>query len=408
MTMTSISIDFAEYTRQLMGPSLFATLQEALAQPAPATIRLNPLKGGDAYAPRLQAKGCAQVPWCREGWTLPERPNFTFDPLMHAGVYYVQEAASMFITEAVRQLVHEPVTALDLCAAPGGKATAMRAALPEGSMLYANEAVRPRASVLLENILKQGHPDVVVTSNSAADYGQSGLQFDLILTDVPCSGEGMFRKEPKAVAQWSPKLVAQCQQLQRNIVADVWPALKDGGLLIYSTCTFNAHEDEENVQWIADTLGADAVELDLRPEWRITGALAGRLPVCRFIPGRTPGEGLFMAVLRKRGRHDGMPQPQRTPRRAAALRPLTMEQKVAAVDCPIVNTDYPTAIKYLQRQAITLPPDAPRGYVQVAYNGHALGYAKNIGTRANNLYPQEWRIKTTHMPDRPWSLSLER
>ena len=179
------------------------------------------------------------------------RPAFTFDPLFHAGCYYVQEASSMFLDRVIRQYVTSPSVMLDLCAAPGGKSTLARAALPEGSLLVANEVMRNRSQVLAENLVKWGHPDVVVTNNDPADFAGLGPVFDVILTDVPCSGEGMFRKDETAVAEWSTDNVDLCWKRQRRIVADIWPCLKEGGILIYSTCTYNREENEDNVYTVS-------------------------------------------------------------------------------------------------------------------------------------------------------------
>ena len=288
-----------------MGGNLFAVLKDSLDCPSPVSIRLNPFKTGTIspsdIAEALGAEGIEPVPWCNGGFYLPQRPSFTFDPLFHAGAYYVQEASSMFLDFVLRQLVSEPVTMLDLCAAPGGKSTCALAALPKGSVLYSNEPVKNRASILTENVIKFGHPDITVTNNYAQDYLKAKITFDIILTDVPCSGEGMFRKDPNAVNEWSMQNVESCWKLQRSIVGDIWQCLRPGGILIYSTCTFNAKEDEDNVSWIVDELGAEPVMLEgVRKEWNITGALKGSLPVYRFIPGKTRGEGLFLAVLRKR------------------------------------------------------------------------------------------------------------
>ena len=313
--------------------------------------------------------GAQPVPWCREGYYLPRRPNFTMDPLLHAGCYYVQEAGSMFVSHVLRQYVHQPVTMLDLCAAPGGKSTAAIASLPEGSVLTANEPIRQRANILSENIQKWGYPGCTVTNRYPKDFRKEGRRFDVILCDVPCSGEGMFRRDEATIGEWSMKNVEQCWRLQRDIVSDAWECLNDGGLLIYSTCTFNTKENEENVSWIIGQFGAQVLPVETQPEWNITGSLLDGFtePVYRFIPGITRSEGLFMCVMRK-------PTP--------APIPLT----------------YPQAIAYLRGEALTLPDDAPRGIVEVSFMGHTLGQVKNIGTRANNLYPKEWRIKTTHIP----------
>ena len=235
--------EFTTYTRALMGEERFARFLGALDEPAPVSIRVNPFK-----AEATPETGADRVVWCRGGYYLDSRPAFTFDPLLHAGAYYVQEASSMFIDHVVRQFVHVPVTALDLCAAPGGKTTCLRAALPEGSRLYSNEPHPKRAQILAENVVKFGHPEVVVTNNYAIDYQRAGLRFGLILADMPCSGEGMFRKDPESIGEWSPANVEKCAALQRSILADIWPCLLPGGLLIYSTCTFNAHENALKVQ----------------------------------------------------------------------------------------------------------------------------------------------------------------
>lgn len=166
--------------------------------------------------------------------------------------------------------------------------------------------MRTRSQILAENIQKFGHPDMIVTNNYPRDYKKSKLQFDVILTDVPCSGEGMFRKDDGAIAEWSLQNVDNCWHLQREIVNDIWGSLKPGGILIYSTCTFNAHEDEENIAWICEELGAEPVALTgIDDSWNITGNLIGSsIPVYRFLPGKTRGEGIFLAVLRKEGEEE--------------------------------------------------------------------------------------------------------
>lgn len=235
----------------------------------------------------------------KDGAYLEERPNFTLDPLMHAGCYYVQEASSQFITHVLRHLIKEPVTALDLCAAPGGKSTAMLSVLPEGSQLVSNEIDRRRARILSENITKWGLPNVSVTCNAPHDYRKLKHRFDLILTDVPCSGEGMFRKDEGAVKDWSTQKVEGCVSLQKEILETIWPTLKPNGILVYSTCTFNVHEDEEMLQYICEELGAETLDVPVETGWNIHAPLKGNLPCYRFMPHYTKGEGLFMAIVRK-------------------------------------------------------------------------------------------------------------
>lgn len=477
---TPLSRAFEASTQKLFGEARYERFREALQLPPQTTIRLNPFKWPirDPQDERV----LEPVPWCAEGFSLPHRPDFTFDPLLHAGAYYVQESSSMFISHVVKHLVNKPVTALDLCAAPGGKTTTLRASLPAGSIVVANEPMKVRASILSENVQKQGHPDIIVTNNYPRDFQKARITFDLILADVPCSGEGMFRKDPQAVAEWSPQNVANCAQLQRSIIEDIWPTLSPGGFLVYSTCTFNEQEDEENIQWIIDNLGAQLHDIPVDPQWHITGAIGTALPanangekdeslqsVFRFIPGFTPGEGLFMTVLQK-PQAETPDHPRKKRPTALRIKPSSCQKTVlpwlmedptlgkdtwTIIDTPTLTRAIPTrwlplyekasdalhlihagvgigtykgkdivpsaslalstmlnpsafprveigweqAMLYLRKEAITLPDGMPRGLVLITYRGLALGFCKNIGNRANNLFPQEWKIKTTHLPE---------
>ena len=391
---------FIQTTCEIFGEERFRRFAAALDEPATVSIRMNPLKSGEwrEESGEWKVESGERIPWCRDGFYLKERPDFTFDPLLHAGCYYVQEASSMFLGEVLRQYVSsgedsfEPRTALDLCAAPGGKSTLLRAALPKECVLYSNEPVRKRASILLENVTKWGYENHVVSNVYPREYRKSGMRFDLILCDVPCSGEGMFRKDPDAVKEWSPENVEKCWRLQREIVSDAWECLNEGGLLIYSTCTYNTKENEENIRWMVEELGAEVLPVETQPGWGITGSLLEgfSLPVYRFIPGFTKGEGLFMAVLRRTTPND-------MPRKPKAI-PL---MKCDEAQAPVAQADlsYRDAIAYLRGEALILPSETPKGIVQVNYKHHSLGLVKNIGTRANNLYPKEWRIKSTYVPD---------
>ena len=489
---------FTEYTRALLGNEEYEKLSAALEQEPPVSIRLNPSFLTDANSPNspisLLSSPVSPVPWCPEGHYLGQRLTFTFDPLFHAGCYYVQEASSMFVGQALKQYVsEEPVVMLDLCAAPGGKSTHACSLLPEGSLLVANEVIRNRSQILAENLTKWGYPGVVVTNNDPSDFPRLGAFFDVILTDVPCSGEGMFRKDPGAVEEWSPENVDICWQRQRRIIADIWPCLKPGGILVYSTCTYNTKEDEENVQWIRDEFGAEVLPVNAPGGWGITGNLlaAADFPVYRFLPHKTIGDGFFLAVLRKpeaerqggivtsvnrevtacgamneklsrkktaAARNNSKPSSapmgkeqiavakswllspedfevsvngsfitafpkeytgecsvlQRylrivqagvvlgevkgkdlIPNHALAMSPLLLRTEAFASE----EIGYEQAIAYLRKEAITLPATAPRGYVLLTYRKVPLGFVKNIGNRANNLYPQEWRIRSGYLPD---------
>ena len=442
--------DFIRETRQLIGEARFNRFLGAFDEEAPVSIRVNPRALGDcpsceqgATATELHrdcprcALAVGEVPWCPEGYYLSGRPQFTFDPLFHAGCYYVQEAASMFVTHVIKWIMDNgqwtmeipdnnyPLQVLDLCAAPGGKSTAMRTFLPEGSLLVSNEPIPTRAQILLENITKWGWPDCIVTNNYPRDFRKAKMLFDLILCDVPCSGEGMFRKDPATIGEWSLQNVEKCWRLQREIVADAWECLNPGGLLIYSTCTYNIKENEENVRWIMETYDAEPVAIPTDPSWNITGSLLPGFdaPVYRFIPGITRSEGLFLCVLRKRGVRKVLPQkvlPQKSglnvisspPKLGGARGGLNQRQTNPSFrppltppdsggETPRVDLSYQDALNYLRGEALVLPPDTPRGIVTVTYRGVPLGPAKNIGSRANNLYPKPWRIKSTHLPSEP-------
>ena len=380
-----------------MGEERFERYLHSFEEETPVSIRLNPMKLSEGKYQMEDA-----VPWCRNAYYLAKRPNFTFDPLFHAGCYYVQEAASMFLDEVLKTLLR-PLprseglgVSLDLCAAPGGKSTLLRSALPADCVLYSNEPMQKRASILLENVTKWGYKNHHVTNLYPRDYRKSKMKFDLILCDVPCSGEGMFRKDEATIKEWSPQNVEKCWQLQREIVSDAWTCLDDGGILLYSTCTFNTTENEENVRWILSEFDAEVVPIETKPEWNITGSLLQDFdePVYRFIPGITRSEGLFMCVLRKGGERS-----KRDDVRGKMDRLRTMTSDFNLQPSAVkVELSYPQALAYLRREALALPSDTPLGIVEVCFMGHPLGLMKNIGNRANNLYPKEWRIKTTHVP----------
>ncbi len=392
--MAQLPIDFTDMARRTMGEERFDCYLKAFETDAPVSIRLNPEK-----AKGLTADG-ERVPWCRNAYYLPQRPNFTYDPLLHAGCYYVQEAGSMFLDTVMQQWVPDaPVVMIDFCAAPGGKSLLARTALAAGSVLFSNEPMRNRANILAENVEKWGYADHFVTNNYPRDYRRAKMIADVVLCDVPCSGEGMFRKDEATIREWSMQNVEKCARLQREIVTDAWSCLADGGLFIYSTCTFNTHEDEENIQWMMDELGAEVLPVKVDAAWNITGSLLDGFnqPVYRFIPGISKGEGLFLCVLRKGG----------TWQQGQSLKALRKsQQNLNIIYCPKAQPDmvkvevnYQQAMAYLRHEAITLGADVPRGMVGICFEGHLLGLAKNIGNRANNLYPKEWKIRTTYIPD---------
>ncbi len=484
---------FQQQMCALLGDNEAGALCTALSSGnLPTSIRTNPFKPlkdrenlfgqtDNAVSPSdiADSPTLRPVAWCPSGSYLSERPPFAHDPLWHAGAYYVQEAASMFIAQAYKVIESTFSTdekfgtllrMLDLCAAPGGKSTLWRSLLPDEALLVANEPIRQRAQILAENLTKWGHPHTFVTQAFPDAFTSLEDTFDIIATDVPCSGEGMFRKDEQAREEWSPAAVISCAERQRDILTAVWPALKDGGFCVYSTCTFNREENEDLVAWACDALGAELVEIPTDPAWNIAGDTTGRnLPVYHFFPHRTEGEGLFLALLRKkkgemfnyRGKlqylldaregHDlkkggkSSAKPNATllswlenaedftfqcsvdgvwtaiPRCFATTRQMLAKvaplllggieiaaekgkklipQHALAMSIATSSSAFPrveiarnVALAYLHREAITLPAEAPRGYVLLTYRGLPLGFANNLGNRANNLYPNEWRLR---------------
>ena len=442
---------FIEQLRDLL-PDEWEALTSAITTTEPSVaVRVNEARGASV------PDGVRRVPWFEQGLYLADRPVFTFDTDWHAGRYYVQDASSMFIAHVIKHLVHEPVRYLDLCAAPGGKTTAAIQALPSPSLVVANEIVPPRAHVLADNVIRWGNPRCVVTSNAPAQFSKLTHFFDVIAADVPCSGEGMMRKDDEAVAQWSPTLVAQCAQRQREILTDAWQALRPGGLLIYSTCTYNRQENEDMADFIVNELGATSLEIPIEPSWNIHSAIGSDCHCYRFMPHRVDGEGLFMAAFRKEGNgtrqmprikektikkvdetvkkwlsspdgfimdqqgdlfiavpqdirsevatlratlnvlHAGVEMATLMGRKTVPHHALAMSLARSADAFPMCEVDYPSALRYLRGESISI--NGPRGYVLVAHEGAVLGFANNLGNRANNLYSKSLRILSTHLPD---------
>lgn len=446
------------------GTAIFDQLPEALATGSPVSVRYNSRKIPDVSG--ADRPGMSDmVAWCEMGRYLAERPQFTFDPAIHQGKYYVQDASSMFIWHILKQLTADgkPVRYLDACAAPGGKTTAAVDVLPDGSVVVANEYVAARAAVLRENLVKWGNPNDVVTQGDTSRFSSIRHQFDIIAADVPCSGEGMMRKDAKAVMQWSPELIEQCVRRQREIVDNLWPALRPGGYFIYSTCTFNRLENEEMVEYLCTRYGADSIDIPIPASWGIAGAVGSNVHCYRFIPGAVRGEGQFMAVVRKpedggvednrpdkidryinrrdkegrirsgKSKWHGLPKdiekwvnlPEGAslqmesdgsvfvelpshwvdfpfvPRLDVAVikgrdlvptHSLAMSTMFNAEAFPVVEVDRIMALDFLRCQSVILPDGTPRGFVLLAYDGCPLGWVKNVGSRANNLYPKGWRI----------------
>jgi len=373
---------FIDLLTESVGETDAATALKALEAEPSVSIRLNPAK-----LQECPFQDAVPVPWSPYGYLLKERPVFTLDPLFHAGAYYVQDTSAMFVGHLFRQItapLQEGLCVLDLCAAPGGKTTDLAASLRahDGgkSLLLANEVIRSRYAVLRGNVASWGDERVGTVSRDPSAFGNTPL-FDVVVADVPCSGEGMFRKDPKAVEDWSLETVDFCTARSRRILSGIWPALKEGGLLLFSTCTFNRKENDETVAWAAAELGAEV--LDPGPQEPAIRTQHGYL----MLPGLVPGEGQYAAVLRKNGTPDPV-------RKADPFTLFRAERPVEpADDLPRWEVERETALRYLHGDALVLAPDAPRGPICLTFKGLPLGPAKNLGTRCNNLYPKAKRIK---------------
>ncbi len=415
----------------------------------PVSIRLNPKKSKEVHASR--------IPWTEGGYYLDTRPSFTLDPSFHAGAYYVQDASSMFIEQAVKQSLDlsQSLRVLDLCAAPGGKSTHLLSLMNADALLVANEVIGSRATVLSENIQKWGHGNVVVTNNDPEDFQRLPGYFDAIVVDAPCSGEGLFRKDPEAMDEWSPEAVERCSQRQRRILHDIWPSLKQNGILVYCTCTYNEKENEENLIWLHQQKGLESVELECDPSWGIQTMKKGNITGYRFYPHLLQGEGFFIAVVRKRGAETGIKIKSKTPFTSPARKiadslkewirspssfqfilhgelillipsgtqpdmewlsgKLKVLSKGTAVACQkheklvpeqalalstqvnrnniaTLELNKEQALAYLRKENLGID-EGKRGFALAVYEDLPLGWVNLLGTRINNLYPSAWRIR---------------
>lgn len=290
----NLPVAFENSTKQLLGEDWDAFVS-VLSTESPTSIRLNPNKPSEQI-------GSIKIPWTKNGYYLEERPQFTFDPLFHAGAYYVQEASSMFLELAISQStdLSKSLVVLDLCAAPGGKSTHLASLLSDDSLLVSNEVIRQRANILAENLTKWGNANIIVTNSDPKEFSNLPPIFDIVVVDAPCSGEGMFRKDNAAISEWSENNVQLCTQRQKRILNDVWGCLKKDGILIYSTCTYNQQENEKNLEWLAKEHSVECIDLEIPETWNIQKSTLSNITGYRFYPHKVNGEGFFIAALRKK------------------------------------------------------------------------------------------------------------
>lgn len=424
--------------------------QKILEEPPPVSVRINPRKTTPQF------ENAEKVPWCPQGYYLAERPNFSHDPLWHAGAYYVQEASSMFIDEIMRQIsLPEGKRMLDLCAAPGGKSTLLAAHLNDEDILVSNEVIPSRTNTLLENMVKWGNSNIVVTQNHAEDFKNSGTEFDLILVDAPCSGEGLFRKTPEAIGEWSMNNVRHCELRQQQILHQISGLLTQDGYIIYSTCTYNHHENIENLIKFGQSHHFESVKLDNSSFPQITEIEKNGFWGYGFYPHKVKGEGFFCGVLKKTnatGNRIGFDMNTKSTKplktvdfnfpeyftdnsvlnfvdggfdifamtepvfrfynqingklrvRNAGVRVGSMKGKdfipayalalseLVQIDFQSVELTENEALHYLRKNAIKPEMDS-KGYILTRYKGINLGWLKNLGNRFNNMYPVEYRLR---------------
>lgn len=451
--MNTLPAPFEERMKKQLGSEATAFFK-ALQTEAPVSIRLNSGKRQEISNLPILDEQTDTVSWCENAYYLTKRPVFTLDPCLHGGAYYVQEASSMFLHHILKQLLPDrPIRMLDLCAAPGGKSTLSASLLSAESLLVSNEVIRSRAAILKENIIKWGHSNVVVTNNDPRDFHSLREAFDIILVDAPCSGEGMFRKDPVAIKEWSESNLQLCSERQRRILSEIWDCLKPEGFLIYSTCTYNPEENESILSWILKTFQARSVFIDHSFESITPGETD--FPCYRFYPHKTQGEGFFIGVVQKQTDSSGpshknkkqkfsqqIPLPENLQnyllqpdqyiayrnenitgivpaihaefirqleqslritykgceiaevnnRKIKLLPSLALWQGLNREECAVYETDLKTALTYLKKEDIPVAP-VKTDWLLITYKGIALGWCKNLGSRLNNYYPKEWRIR---------------
>ena len=441
----SLPIDFISRIQQQFPADADAFLN-SLDQPAAVSVRYNPMK------PTATFDNTSPVMWCQHGVYLPQRPVFTLDPLFHAGCYYPQEASSMVLWHVLNSLPNLPAdpVMLDLCAAPGGKSTLMASFLNGNGVLVANELIRVRANILMENMMKWGYNNVLVSQSDPSSFAHIESLFDVVVVDAPCSGEGLFRKDVAARGEWSPQNAAMCATRQQGILKHVWDSIKPGGYLIYSTCTFNPDENEHNIAWLLDEYDAQLIPIAVPDTWGIDRVPINNGDGLAFYPHKVSGEGFFMAVVQKGGNQHGGVKNKRSEKMKKAKAPeglingqdqyfmtlindtiyamphlpLMVYSRIASsvrlihhgiglgqmvrnelvpheslalsLDAtelyPLYNLSIDDAMHFL-RGGTNLPIEGEKGWYRAAYNNQPLGFFKAIGNRVNNYYPKEWRVR---------------
>lgn len=448
--MNSLPAQFIESIPSFIHENQELFLQSLFQSPV-TSLRLNPLK----KTLQLPYSPMCAVPWCQNGYYLSHRPSFTENPLFWAGAFYVQEASSMFLEQVFTKIASKKsLKILDLSAAPGGKSTHLLSLMNPDSLLISNEVVKSRADILAENLARWGYSNYVVTQSSPENLGRLEHFFDIILVDAPCSGEGMFRKDKEAIGEWSEKNMLFCAERQKDILSKILTALAPEGYLIYSTCTFNRQENEENLHWLCEKFDLQSLKVPLLQKWNITEVEENGRFAYRFFPHQLQGEGFFIACLQKK-KQSAFPKTYKN-----IFQPLSSKEKsqIEQWVCSrnenkefynyqnqlfSINPEHTTWISYLAKfvyikqtalkigefkgkdfipsAELALSPNvskeikrlelsekeslqflskqdfplslSEKGWYLATYQQLGLGWLKNIGNRFNNYYPSEWRIR---------------
>jgi len=415
------------------------------------SIRLNPYKKADT----LKSYYSHKVPWCKNAFYLNERPSFTLDPIFHAGGYYVQEASSMFLWHILEQLIANDTKGkkvLDLCAAPGGKTTLLASYFSDG-LVVANEVIKSRSAILVENTIKWGLPNIIVTNNDPSHFNKLLGFFDVIIVDAPCSGSGLFRKDPSAIEEWSEDNVLHCSQRQERILAAILPSLKENGILIYSTCSYSIAEDEQIADWLVEKMNMQSLKINVPLDWKIviSEAPSTQSVGYRFYPNLISGEGLYIVAFKKNetvlmnkfketvlakpnkielsqiNQFYALPLEYNAFKQNEAIRVIpecwyfslmqlasvlyikkagieigtikgkdvipAHELAVSVMDkstFKLVELNKDMSLQYLRRKEIQI--ESTVGWSLVTFQGTYLGWIKVLQNRINNYYPAEWRI----------------
>lgn len=294
-----LPLEYVEKMKALLGETEFAAYMDSFAEGRFYGLRTNTLKITPEALRKKGLFGLEPIPWCASGFYYDGEERPAKHPYYHAGLYYLQEPSAM--SPAAILPIEEGDFVLDLCAAPGGKTTQLGARLQGSGLLVANDISAGRAKTLLKNVELAGIRNAVVLSETPERIARRlpGF-FDKILVDAPCSGEGMFRKEPDMVKSWNQEMLDFCRTEQAKILEACAPMLKPGGMLLYSTCTFSPEENEKSIGAFLER----HPEFALLPIEKKNGFAPGIPPYAacaRLYPHHLRGEGHFLALLQKNG-----------------------------------------------------------------------------------------------------------